>query len=203
MIKSFWSCPRWCVRDDGMTRFPTVLAPRGAVYRVREALHETETETGGGAGLAGIFAVEGGSMALVRKGPRRIVVDGTAYRRRLRGRPTCFQGLAWSPCTFAVEHADAPGMTLVVTPPSRLSRPASRRRPLGVAQGQLGRTTSKGPTANGGPFDIVPGEALAEDTRFELVPYTSEGNPNCNHRSPALTHALRHALSSSSGPYTA
>ena len=54
-------------------------------------------------------------MALVRKGSRRIVVDGTAYRWRLRGRPTYFQGLAWSPCTFAVEHADAPGMTLVVT----------------------------------------------------------------------------------------
>ncbi|MFF7839301.1 hypothetical protein ACFZC6_10850 [Streptomyces ossamyceticus] len=53
-------------------------------------------------------------MALVRKGSRRIVVDGTAYRWRLRGRPSYFQGLAWSPCTFAVEHADTPGMTLVV-----------------------------------------------------------------------------------------
>lgn len=54
-------------------------------------------------------------MALVRKGARRIVVDGTAYRWRLRRRPTYFQGLAWSPCTFAVEHADTPGTTLVVT----------------------------------------------------------------------------------------
>lgn len=47
-------------------------------------------------------------MALVRKGSRRIVVDGTVYRWRLRGRPTYFQGLAWSPCTFAVEHGDTP-----------------------------------------------------------------------------------------------
>lgn len=54
-------------------------------------------------------------MALVRKRSRLIVVDGTAYRWRLRGRPTYFQGLAWSPCTFAVEHADTPGTTLVVT----------------------------------------------------------------------------------------
>lgn len=54
-------------------------------------------------------------MALVRKGSRSIVVDGTAYRWRLRGRPTYFQGLAWSPCTFAVEHADTPRTTLVVT----------------------------------------------------------------------------------------
>ena len=38
-------------------------------------------------------------MALVRKGSRQIVVDGTAYRWRLRGRPTYSQGLAWSPCT--------------------------------------------------------------------------------------------------------
>ncbi|TXS41315.1 hypothetical protein EAO75_41800 [Streptomyces sp. uw30] len=48
-------------------------------------------------------------MTLVRKGSRRIVVDGTAYRWRMRGRPAYVQGLAWSPCTFAVEHADTPG----------------------------------------------------------------------------------------------
>lgn len=54
-------------------------------------------------------------MALVRKGSRRIVVDGMTYRWRLRGRPTYFQGLAWSPCTFAVEHVATPGTTLVVT----------------------------------------------------------------------------------------
>ncbi|MEU1179286.1 hypothetical protein ABZ464_16840 [Streptomyces sp. NPDC005820] len=47
-------------------------------------------------------------MALVRKGSRRIVVDGTAHHWRLRGRPTYFQALAWAPCTFAVEHADTP-----------------------------------------------------------------------------------------------
>lgn len=54
-------------------------------------------------------------MALGRKGARRIVVDGTTYRWRLRRRPTYFQGLAWAPCTFAVEHVDNPGTTLVVT----------------------------------------------------------------------------------------
>ncbi len=35
---------------------------------------------------------------------------------------------------------------------------------------KLRRTTTKGPDRErSGPFDIVPGEALAEDTRFELV----------------------------------
>ncbi|CAK7287116.1 hypothetical protein SGPA1_50082 [Streptomyces misionensis JCM 4497] len=31
------------------------------------------------------------------------------------------------------------------------------------------RDNAEGPPASRGPFDIVPGEALAEDTRFELV----------------------------------
>lgn len=77
-------------------------------------------------------------MALVRKGSRRIVVDGTAYRWRLRGRPTYSQRLAWSPCTYAAEHADTPGMTLVVTtdqlhPSSWMGREAEPVRPSDVA----------------------------------------------------------------------
>ncbi|MYW65352.1 hypothetical protein GTY65_14985 [Streptomyces sp. SID8379] len=54
-------------------------------------------------------------MAIGRKGSRRIVVNGTTYRWRLRQRPTYSQGHCWSPCTYAVEHADHPGTTLVVT----------------------------------------------------------------------------------------
>ncbi|MFF2197560.1 hypothetical protein [Streptomyces sp. NPDC058157] len=54
-------------------------------------------------------------MALVRKGSRLITVDGTAYRWRLRGRPTYDQGLVVSPLTYAVELARTPGTTLVVT----------------------------------------------------------------------------------------
>nr|WP_079053310.1 hypothetical protein [Streptomyces phaeochromogenes] len=77
-------------------------------------------------------------MALVRKGSRRVVVDATAYRWRLRGRPTYFQGLAWSPCTFAVEHADTTGMTLVVTtnhphPSNWIGREVEPVLPSGVA----------------------------------------------------------------------
>ncbi|MGW1324556.1 hypothetical protein [Streptomyces antibioticus] len=54
-------------------------------------------------------------MAVGRKGARRIVVDGTAYRWRLRRRPTYCQALAWAACAFAVEHAETPGTTLVIT----------------------------------------------------------------------------------------
>jgi hypothetical protein len=99
-------------------------------------------------------------MALVRKGSRRIVVDGTAYRWRLRGRPTYFQGLAWSPCTFAVEHADTPGMTLVVTmnqphPSNSFGREARPVLPSGVAQAiQLALRAGWTPTAPGSPFHL-------------------------------------------------
>ncbi|WNZ09824.1 hypothetical protein [Streptomyces sp. 11x1] len=99
-------------------------------------------------------------MALVRKGSRRIVVDGTVYRWRLRGRPTYFQGLAWSPCTFAVEQAETPGMTLVVTtdqPHSSnwIGREAEPVRPSGVAAAvRLALHEGWIPTAPGSAFHL-------------------------------------------------
>lgn len=97
---------------------------------------------------------------MVRKGSRRIVVDGTAYRWRLRGRPTYSQGLLWSPCTFAVEHADAPGTTLVVTtdqphPSNWLGRGAEPVLPSDVAEA-IGLALGAGwvPTVPGRPFHL-------------------------------------------------
>ncbi|WP_167502505.1 hypothetical protein [Streptomyces malaysiensis] len=99
-------------------------------------------------------------MALVRKGSRRIVVDGTAYRWRLRRRPTYSQGLAWSPCTFAVEHADAPGTTLVVTtnqphPSNWVGREAKPVLPADVAEAiELALRAGWAPAAPGPPFQL-------------------------------------------------
>ncbi|WP_406008390.1 hypothetical protein OG440_21365 [Streptomyces sp. NBC_00637] len=99
-------------------------------------------------------------MALVRKGSRRIVVDGTAYRWRLRGRPTYFQGLAWSPCTFAVEHAATPGTTLVVTtdqphPSNWIGREPEPALPSGVAAAiRLALRAGWAPTASGSAFHL-------------------------------------------------
>ncbi|MEU6380944.1 hypothetical protein [Streptomyces sp. NPDC046909] len=99
-------------------------------------------------------------MAVGRKGARRIVVDGTTYRWRLRRRPTYSQALTWSPCTYAVEHADAPGTTLVVTTDQphagnwfgRESKPVL---PSDVARSiQLARTAGWLPTAPGPPFHL-------------------------------------------------
>ncbi|GAA3746928.1 hypothetical protein HDA32_001449 [Spinactinospora alkalitolerans] len=56
-------------------------------------------------------------MALPQKGSRIITVDGVAYRWRVRSRPTYSQGIGQAPMTFAVELADSPGRTLVVTTP--------------------------------------------------------------------------------------
>ncbi|MCE3036025.1 hypothetical protein [Streptomyces sp. CMSTAAHL-2] len=99
-------------------------------------------------------------MALVRKGSRRIVVDGTAYRWRLRGRPTYFQGLGWSPCTFAVEHADTPCMTLAVTidqphPSNWIGREAAPVLPSGVAAAvRFALREGWTPTASGSLFHL-------------------------------------------------
>ncbi|MFJ6896850.1 hypothetical protein [Streptomyces hokutonensis] len=99
-------------------------------------------------------------MALVRKGSRRIVVDGTVYRWRLRGRLTYFQGLTWSPCRFAVEHADTPGMTLVVTtdhlhPSNWIGREAGPVLPSSVAAAvQLALHMGWAPTAQGAAFHL-------------------------------------------------
>ncbi|MEU1706410.1 hypothetical protein ABZ478_13530 [Streptomyces sp. NPDC005706] len=99
-------------------------------------------------------------MALVRKGSRRIVVDGLAYRWRLRGRPTYAQGLAWSPCTYSVEHADSPGMTLVVTtdqphPGNWIGLEAEPVRPSNVAAAvRLALREGWTPTAPGSAFHL-------------------------------------------------
>ncbi|MFB7740778.1 hypothetical protein ACFXPM_12155 [Streptomyces sp. NPDC059095] len=53
-------------------------------------------------------------MALVKKGSRRITVDGVAYRWRVRGRATYAQGLVWRPLAYAVERAEVTGAIMVV-----------------------------------------------------------------------------------------
>lgn len=94
------------------------------------------------------------------QGSRRIVVDGRAYRWRLRGRPTYSEGLAWSPCTFAVEHADNPGTTLVVTtnqphPSNWIGREAEPALPSGVAAAvRFALRAGWTPTAPGSAFRL-------------------------------------------------
>ncbi|WP_345189129.1 hypothetical protein [Streptomyces lavendulae] len=48
-------------------------------------------------------------------GSRLVAVDGTTYRWQFRRRPTYDQGLVMSPLTDAVEHAQIPGTTQVIT----------------------------------------------------------------------------------------
>ncbi|TKS98108.1 hypothetical protein E4U92_31160 [Streptomyces galbus] len=69
-------------------------------------------------------------MATGRKGSRRIVVDGTTYRWRLRRR---HQALCDRPCTYAVQHADTlmmkaqPGARKAVDRVFRPIQPGTRK----------------------------------------------------------------------------
>ncbi|WP_052847599.1 hypothetical protein [Streptomyces avicenniae] len=99
-------------------------------------------------------------MALARRGSRRIVVGGTAYRWLLRRRPTYAQAMCWSPCTFAVVHAETPGATLVVTTGlphagNWLGRAAVPVLPSDVARAvELAVARGWEPTAPGPPFRL-------------------------------------------------
>ncbi|WP_411104843.1 hypothetical protein [Streptomyces sp. cmx-4-9] len=101
-------------------------------------------------------------MALVTKGSRLIHVDGTSYRWRLRGRPTYDRGLAATPLAYAVELAEAPGTTLVVTtdqphPGNWIGIPGSPVLPAHVAD-SIRTALSAGwtPETPGSPFHLAP-----------------------------------------------
>ncbi|MFF4169834.1 hypothetical protein [Streptomyces sp. NPDC001744] len=99
-------------------------------------------------------------MALNKKGSRRITVDETEYRWRIRRKPSYMQGLCWTPLTFAVEIADAdqPGTTLVVTsgqphPSNWFDIKAEPIRPADVtASIREARAQGWNPTNSGAPF---------------------------------------------------
>ncbi|QDN93505.1 hypothetical protein FNV62_54685 [Streptomyces sp. RLB3-17] len=106
-------------------------------------------------------------MAIGRKGSRRIVVDGTPYRWRLRRRPTYDQALCDRPCTYAVQHADTPGTTLVVTTnqphaSNWFGAPSVAVLPRDVATA-IASALRQGwsPTQPGSPFNLDQSEGFA------------------------------------------
>ncbi|GAA4090879.1 hypothetical protein [Streptomyces shaanxiensis] len=105
-------------------------------------------------------------MALRKKGSRHITVDGTTYRWRLRGRPTYNQGLVSSPLTYAVEHADTPGTTLVITtnqphPSNWLGAQANPVLPSAVADSiRTARVNGWTPERPGPPFHLDQSEGF-------------------------------------------
>ncbi|MFJ7063178.1 hypothetical protein ACIQVA_36905 [Streptomyces microflavus] len=99
-------------------------------------------------------------MALVKKGSRRITVDGRIYRWKIRRKPTYSQVLIWSPLTYAVEYEEAPGSTLVVTtnqphPSNWFDAPASPVLPSQVADTvRTARDRGWAPETPGPPFQL-------------------------------------------------
>lgn len=137
-------------------------------------------------------------MALVKKGSRLIDVDGTAYRWRLRGRPTYDQGLVRSPLAYAVEHADTSGTTLVVTtnqphPSNWLGTQGGPILPTQVADSiRTALTDGWAPESPGSPFHLGPSPG------FVLSPGRCSG--------PSLRHATRSPSpeeGAGPGPWTA
>ncbi|WP_331752242.1 hypothetical protein [Streptomyces sp. NBC_00829] len=99
-------------------------------------------------------------MALPKKGSRRICVDGINYRWRLRGRPTYDQGMVWSHLTYAVEHAETPGTTLLITtnqphPSNWMGETATPVLPSDVANNiRTARANGWSPETHGSPFHL-------------------------------------------------
>ena len=98
-------------------------------------------------------------MALVKKGSRRIVVDGIEYRWRMSRKHWCcdYDG---STLSYMAEDATCPGTTLVVETgrPDSLNPgmvPAELVLPREVAAG-IRAARSKGwtPSSNGSPFKL-------------------------------------------------
>ncbi|MBB4936074.1 hypothetical protein FHR32_000379 [Streptosporangium album] len=100
-------------------------------------------------------------MAMPRKGSRPISVDGTAFRWRIRHRPTYCQGNGWSPLTVTVERTEEPGRVLVVSlpcarPDNRLGERTIAVRPALVA-GCIRRAIEQGwnPGQPGAAFTLT------------------------------------------------
>ena len=97
-------------------------------------------------------------MTLVRKGTRRITVDGTTYRWRIGKDRTCAPGQQSGgvPTAFVVEGADAPGNPLVVTlSPARVQAEPEPVTPARVATA-VRSALAEGwcPGDRGGPFRL-------------------------------------------------
>ncbi|MEU4114891.1 hypothetical protein AB0F71_10400 [Kitasatospora sp. NPDC028055] len=98
-------------------------------------------------------------MALVKKGSRRIVVDGVEYRWRMSRKHWCCD-IDASTLGYVVEDAARPGTTLVVETgrpeqPEPQLMPAEVVLPAEVAAGiRAARSQGWTPTAAGSPFQL-------------------------------------------------
>ncbi len=100
-------------------------------------------------------------MSILKKGARRIVVDGQPYYWRVRHRPTYCQSMGWSTIGLAVEAEGGQGAVLVVDVPQYhpgnwRREPAASVLPQQVADYiQQARRLGWQPLRAGKPFQLA------------------------------------------------
>jgi hypothetical protein len=124
-------------------------------------------------------AQKGGLEALMRKGPRLIVVDDSTYRWVVRRRPTYCQAMGWTPLTFAVELMDAHGAVMVAAlpvahPSNWLGLPTTAVRP-GLVASVIRDALAAGWMADrpGSPFTVTVTDLATEMRAADGVPLMS------------------------------
>lgn len=100
-------------------------------------------------------------MSLTKKGSRRILVEGVAYRWLVRPKPTYCQGLTWGAMSFAAELEALGQTTLVVTldeprPDNWVGETRFAVTPSVVAHA-IKRALERGwkPESKGSPFELT------------------------------------------------
>jgi hypothetical protein len=99
-------------------------------------------------------------MAIRKTGSRRIVVDGVAYRWRVRHKPTYMQGAYADGFVVSIEIAEDPGQVLLASagarPDNWLERPGAAVTPARVAATiRAALTVGWKPTEPGSVFYIA------------------------------------------------
>lgn len=100
-------------------------------------------------------------MAIPKKGSRSITINGDHYLWRIRHKPTYSQGFQEANLTLAVEKADNPGTTLVVTMPQAHPGNWRGQQPVAVLPSHVKTSIEKAialgwqPSAPGSPFEFT------------------------------------------------
>lgn len=122
------------------------------------------------------------AMTIPKRGSRQIVVDGIAFRWRVRARPTYAQANAWSPLTVAVEGEGTGVLVLVfdgARPDNWMHASASVATPSAIAAAVRGAVAAGWERDGNGPtyFEISTGRLASDRQQLLRPPGDDAGGP--------------------------